>query len=204
MKNSNRFIDVAASLTNNIAKALVQAAAAFIFMSVIIFAAQEAYFRVAPASWFLSTQEMEVVPIASAGEAVPFRWCRNPRHGTIDAKAVRVFYRLDNESGNFEQVEGSQYEFPPNIENIKGCQNDLSIPVSRQPIEAGSYYFTTDLFWNEGGVPKTLQERSSVYKLEATADSLKIRILELEAEIQRLEIRLRNLNGSSAPIDPGV
>lgn len=197
MSKLSKTVEVSKQVTKGFSHAIYQAAIGFLLVAGVILISQLAYFKLVPGSWFLQSNEMEVVPVAQAGEAVPFRWCREPRHGTIDAKAVRVFYKLDNEVGEFIQVPGSQYEFPPNIENIDGCQNDLAISVARQPQVAGSYYFTTDLFWEENGEPKSIQERSSVYKLQSSPESLQNRINDLEEEIRLLEMRLQELNGSA-------
>lgn len=153
------------------------------------------YYALPTGSWFLTSKDVQV-NTALAGRDVPFDWCRSPRHGAIEAKATRTFYkRMDD--GRFTQV--SDYPLTPTIEPIDpGCA-PLSIKASVHPQDEGTYFFVTDLTWSEHGYEKKLQYRSNQYVLLASAASLQQRIDELEEEVAALKAQRDSLLGLPTP-----
>lgn len=187
------------ALIKGLVKSTGQALIGFILVGVLAGVAQESYYRFLNGSWFLSSTDVKVQS-AEAGQNVPFEWCRAPRHGAINAQAVRSFYRLNETTNKFEPV--AQYEFTATIEEIEQDCQPLVISPERQPQQDGTYYFTTDLTWHENDYEKKLSYRSNPYNLISTPESLTDRIKVLEAEIDRLETRLRQLNAERGIITP--
>lgn len=158
------------------------------------------YYAVLPGSYFLTAKDITVASV-TAGSDVPFEWCRDPREGTIEATAVRTFYRLNTTTGAYESV--ADYKLPINVENIDEDCKPLRIQAARHPQREGVYYFVTDLTWKQNGYEKKLRFKSNRYTLIATVESLQQRVHELEEQIEDLQQRIQAFTASAPPMAAG-
>lgn len=172
----------------------VGGAAAGGFLSVLVIVT---FYFFAPGSFFLDAEDKVTVADAVVGEDIPFKWCRDPRFGPIDADAIRTFYRKDA-AGNFPGV--GEYRFDANIEPTNVDCPDLTIMSKRQPKVEGTYYFVTDLTWQELGIEKHFRYVSDYYEVGATVEALQERIRQNELENEMLREQIRTLKGEPVVI----
>lgn len=170
-----------------------------LLLYVMIVAAQQAFYRFMPSSYFLNYYSAEANS-AEEHKAIPFKVCRTKRGGDHIIEGQRVFYKVPEGQS---KSNGVQVKTIPirGVAAAKECA-DLFISSSQFDHDEGYYYFRTVLEFEVNGYKKRAEFETNVYAVTPkrlnTVEDIQNKIDELQRQIDELK---QQLNQAQAQVN---